>query len=41
MMEIIMSLQEGRNRVHPEKDITAHAELDAIRNAGKQCLMQK
>ena len=27
--------------MHPQKDITAHAEIDAIRNAGKQCLMQK
>lgn len=25
----------GRNRVHSSQDITAHAEIDAIRNAGK------
>ena len=25
---------KGRNRVHPSQDITAHAEIDAIRNAG-------
>ncbi|NME05570.1 nucleoside deaminase [Psychrobacillus sp. BL-248-WT-3] len=25
---------KGRNRVHPSQDITAHAEMDAIRNAG-------
>lgn len=25
---------KGRNRVHPNQDITAHAEIDAIRNAG-------
>jgi tRNA(adenine34) deaminase len=26
---------KGRNRVHPHKDLTAHAEVDAIRNAGE------
>ena len=25
---------KGRNRVHPNQDITAHAEMNAIRNAG-------
>lgn len=25
---------KGRNRVHPSQDITAHAEIDAMRNAG-------
>ena len=33
-------IARGRNRVHPQKDITAHAEtLFAMQ--GKQCLMQK
>ncbi|KIY23950.1 nucleoside deaminase [Mesobacillus subterraneus] len=27
-------ISTGRNRVHPAKDVTAHAEIDAIRNAG-------
>lgn len=27
-------ISKGRNRVHPSQDITAHAEIDAIRNAG-------
>ena len=26
---------KGRNRVHTQQDATAHAEIDAIRNAGK------
>ncbi|WP_339253640.1 nucleoside deaminase [Sporosarcina sp. FSL W8-0480] len=25
----------GRNRVHPKKDVSAHAEIEAIRNAGE------
>ncbi|MDW0117701.1 nucleoside deaminase [Sporosarcina thermotolerans] len=25
----------GRNRVHPNKDVSAHAEIEAIRNAGE------
>lgn len=28
-------ISKGRNRVHPTKDATAHAEIDAIRNAGE------
>ncbi|WP_342601184.1 nucleoside deaminase [Psychrobacillus sp. FSL H8-0483] len=28
-------ISRGRNRVHPAKDVTAHAEIDAIRNAGQ------
>ncbi|MEY8350626.1 nucleoside deaminase [Bacillus cereus] len=28
-------IAKGRNRVHPQKDVTAHAEIDAIRNAGQ------
>jgi tRNA(adenine34) deaminase len=28
-------ISRGRNRVHPSKDTTAHAEIDAIRNAGE------
>ena len=28
-------ISRGRNRVHPAKDATAHAEIDAIRNAGQ------
>ncbi|UYX55403.1 hypothetical protein M3Y14_13235 [Bacillus thuringiensis] len=28
-------MAKGRNRVHPQKDITAHAAIDAIRNAGQ------
>lgn len=28
-------ISRGRNRVHSEKDATAHAEIDAIRNAGQ------
>ncbi|MBT2681803.1 nucleoside deaminase [Bacillus sp. ISL-35] len=27
-------IAKGRNRVHPNQDATAHAEIDAIRNAG-------
>ena len=28
-------VSRGRNRVHPAQDATAHAEIDAIRNAGQ------
>ncbi|WP_318617536.1 nucleoside deaminase [Sporosarcina sp. YIM B06819] len=28
-------ISRGRNRVHPAQDATAHAEIDAIRNAGQ------
>ncbi|WP_144510219.1 nucleoside deaminase [Bacillus sp. FJAT-22090] len=28
-------ISRGRNRVHPSNDATAHAEIDAIRNAGE------
>ncbi|MGD6834857.1 nucleoside deaminase [Sutcliffiella halmapala] len=31
----------GRNRVHPQQDATAHAEIDAIRNAGQSILNAK
>jgi tRNA(adenine34) deaminase len=31
----------GRNRVHPLLDATAHAEIDAIRNAGEAILQAK
>jgi tRNA(adenine34) deaminase len=31
----------GRNRVHPHQDATAHAEIDAIRNAGEAILQAK
>jgi tRNA(adenine34) deaminase len=31
----------GRNRVHPQQDATAHAEIDAIRNAGETILQAK
>lgn len=31
-------ISRGRNRVHPANDATAHAEIDAIRNAGQAIL---
>ncbi|QTC43025.1 nucleoside deaminase [Bacillus sp. V3] len=31
----------GRNRVYPQQDATAHAEIDAIRNAGEAILQAK
>ena len=34
-------ISRGRNRVHPEKDATAHAEIDAIRNAGQAIFKAK
>ncbi|MFD3449473.1 nucleoside deaminase [Microbacteriaceae bacterium 4G12] len=34
-------IAKGRNRVHPQKDATAHAEIDAIRNAGQAILDAK
>lgn len=34
-------VSRGRNRVHPAKDATAHAEIDAIRNAGQAILNSK
>ncbi|WP_347550017.1 nucleoside deaminase [Pseudalkalibacillus hwajinpoensis] len=34
-------ISKGRNRVHPQQDTTAHAEIDAIRNAGKSILNAK
>jgi tRNA(adenine34) deaminase len=34
-------IAKGRNRVHPEQDATAHAEIDAIRNAGQAILDAK
>jgi tRNA(adenine34) deaminase len=34
-------ISKGRNRVHPSKDATAHAEIDAIRNAGQAILNAK
>ncbi len=34
-------IAKGRNRVHPQKDATAHAEIDAIRNAGQLILDAK
>ncbi|MCY9548070.1 nucleoside deaminase [Lysinibacillus xylanilyticus] len=32
---------KGRNKVHPQQDATAHAEIDAIRNAGKSIFNAK
>ncbi|MEK5175710.1 nucleoside deaminase [Heyndrickxia sp. FSL W8-0496] len=34
-------IAKGRNRVHPNQDATAHAEIDAIRNAGQAILNAK
>lgn len=34
-------ISKGRNRVHPQQDATAHAEIDAIRNAGQAILSAK
>ncbi|WP_433748059.1 nucleoside deaminase [Falsibacillus pallidus] len=34
-------ISKGRNRVHPQQDLTAHAEIDAIRNAGPLILEGK
>ncbi|WP_035426755.1 nucleoside deaminase [Sediminibacillus terrae] len=34
-------IAKGRNRVHTDKDATAHAEIDAIRNAGQAILDAK
>ncbi|WP_231893418.1 nucleoside deaminase [Rossellomorea aquimaris] len=31
----------GRNKVHPQQDATAHAEIDAIRNAGNSIFKAK
>ena len=32
---------KGRNKVHPQQDATAHAEIDAIRNAGESIFNAK
>lgn len=34
-------IAKGRNRVHSNQDATAHAEIDAIRNAGQAILNAK
>lgn len=34
-------IAKGRNRVHSQQDTTAHAEIDAIRNAGKSIFKAK
>ena len=34
-------ISKGRNRVYPEKDATAHSEIDAIWNAGQAILNAK
>jgi tRNA(adenine34) deaminase len=34
-------IAKGRNRVYPNQDATAHAEIDAIRNAGQAILKAK
>lgn len=34
-------ISKGRNRIHPNQDATAHAEIDAIRNAGQAILNAK
>ncbi|PFA63088.1 tRNA-specific adenosine deaminase [Bacillus sp. AFS015802] len=34
-------IAKGRNRVHPDQDVTAHAEMDAIRNAGSAIFKAK
>nr|WP_186577843.1 nucleoside deaminase [Aquibacillus kalidii] len=39
--EIFNLISKGRNRVHPQQDATAHAEIDAIRSAGQAILNAK
>jgi|SRR5690625_1374885 len=34
-------IAKGRNKVHPQQDATAHAEIDAIRNAGESIFNAK
>lgn len=34
-------IAKGRNKVHPHQDMTAHAEINAIRNAGQAILIAK
>ncbi|VDG96912.1 tRNA-specific adenosine deaminase [Lysinibacillus sphaericus] len=34
-------IAKGRNKVHPKQDATAHAEIDAIRNAGESIFNAK
>ncbi|YBZ95663.1 nucleoside deaminase [Bacillus sp. AK031] len=34
-------ISKGRNQVHPQQDATAHAEIDAIRNASQSILNAK
>lgn len=34
-------IAKGRNKVHPQQDATAHAEIDAIRNAGQSIFNAK
>lgn len=34
-------ISKGRNKVHPHQDATAHAEIDAIRNAGESIFNAK
>ena len=40
-MKTITIISRGRNRVHPANDATAHAEIDAIRNAGQAIFKAK